>query len=97
MITKTIYICDICGEEHSTEEKAKACEQISTTTPIHEIGDMVRVLTGEGRGELVEVTGFIYIRPSYAGDRFTHKIMYAGKFMNGDIRTLIEGIDCEAI
>jgi hypothetical protein len=97
MKTKTIYICEICGEEYDSIQKAISCEQIPTSAPIFKFGDMVRVLTGEGRGELVEVKDYIYIRPNYGGERFAHKTMYSVMFMNGDVRTLIGGIDCEAI
>ena len=98
MVTiKSTYICDICGERYDTMEKAEACERIPSQCPLYEVGDTVRVLTGEGRGELVEIKDSIYIRPNYAGDRFAHMVMYSVKFMNGDVRLLIEGIDCEAI
>jgi hypothetical protein len=97
MKTRTVYICEICGEEYNTEERAKECEKIPTSPPMFKTGDMVRVLTGEGRGEIVEVKDYIYIRPSYGGKRFAHKTMYSVMFMNGDTRTLIEGIDCEAV
>lgn len=95
--TRSVYICDICREEYNTLEKAEACEKILTQCPLFDIGDKVRVITGEGKGEIVEVTEYNYIKPSFHGDRFTHKILYTGEFDNGDIRGLIEGIDCEAI
>ncbi len=98
MVTqKTIYICDICGQEYKTEKEARECEKIKTSPPLFEFGDMVRVLTGQGRGELVEIGDFNYIRPNYAGDGFAHKVIYSVKYMNGDVRLLIEGIDCEAV
>jgi len=98
MVTqKTIYICDICGQRYSTEKEAEDCEKVLSQCPLFEVGDMVRVLTGHGRGEIVEIGDFQYIRPEYAGDRFAHKVIYSVKFMNGDVRTLIEGIDCGAV
>ena len=97
MVTiKSTYICDICGERYDTMEKAEACERIPSQCPLYEVGDTVRVLTGEGRGELVEIKDSIYIHPSFYGERLTHKVLYTGEFYNGDIRGLIEGIDCEA-
>jgi hypothetical protein len=95
MKTRTVYICDICGEEYKTEEKARACERILVQCPLYEIGDTVRVLTGEGKGEIVEIIEYNYIKPSFHGDSLTHKIIYTGEFDNGDVRGLIEGIDCE--
>lgn len=98
MVTiKNIYICEICGEEYNTEEKAKGCERIMVQCPLFNLGDKVRVKTGEGRGEIVEITEWNYIKPSFYSDRLTHKIIYTGEFDNGDIRGLLEGIDCEAV
>ena len=97
MKTKTIYICEICGEEYDSIQKAIACEQIPTTPPMFKVGDKVRVLTGEGKGEIVEIAEYNYIKPSFHGTRLAHKIIYTGEFDNGDIRGLIEGVDCEAV
>jgi hypothetical protein len=95
MKTKTIYICDVCGEEYNVREAAEICEKISTPSPLFKIGDMVRILTGEGKSEIVKIIEYNYIKPSFCGYRFIHKIMYTGEFDNGDIRGLLE-VDCEA-
>lgn len=95
MKTRTVYICDICGEEYNVEEKATACEKIPVPSTLFKVGDKVRVTTGQGRGEIVEIIEWNYIKPSFYGERLAHKILYTGEFDNGDVRGLIEGIDCE--
>jgi hypothetical protein len=98
MVTiKSTYLCDACGEEHNTIEKAEACEKIPTQCPLFDVGNKVRVTTGQGRGEIVEIVEWNYIKPSYYGERRVHEIVYTGEFDNGDTRILIEGIDCEAV
>ncbi len=96
MVTvKNIYICDICGAEYDTEQKAKNCEMIPSQCPLFDIGDKVRVITGKDKGDIVTIKGFWYIRPDNAPHQYAHKVMYEVEFDNGDVRCLLEGIDCE--
>ena len=98
MKTKTIYICDFCGEEYKTEEEAKACEKIPTTPPLHKIGDKLRITRGRDEGDIVVIKDWSYISPEVAPRQFTHKITYRVKFDNGDSRIVFEDmLDCEAV
>jgi hypothetical protein len=98
MVTlKTIYKCDICGQEYKSEKEALDCEKVLSQCPRFDIGNMLRVLTGHGKGEIVEIEDVCYTKPSYMGDKFSHLVMYQVKFPNGDVRNLIEEIDCELV
>lgn len=98
MVTiKNIYICEVCGEEYSTMEKAVECEKIPISHPIFTVGDKVRVKTGDGKGEIVEIAEIGYIKPSFFGIRLAHRIIYTGEFDDGSFRGLFEGVDCEAV
>ena len=96
MVTvKNIYICDTCGAEYDTEQKAKNCEMIPSQCPLFGIGDKARVITGRGKGEIVTIKDFCYMESNNAPRQYAHKVIYDVKFNNGDTRYLIEGIDCE--
>ena len=98
MVTiKNIYVCECCGEEYNTLEKAEACEKIPIGHPIFTVGDNVRVKCGDGKGEIVEIAEIGYIKPSFFGMRLAHKILYTVEFDDGSFRGLIEGVDCEAV
>lgn len=99
MKTRTIYICDICGEEYNTEEKAKACERVMVHCPLYEIGDKLRITKGRDEGDIVTIKDWSYISPEVAPSQFVHKITYRVEFDdNGDSRIVFEDmLDYEAL
>lgn len=77
-ITKTEYRCDLCGAEYQTEDSARVCE----SRPVSEdkgvqVGDTVRVLTGDGAGQLATVKSRTVIDREwghYAWERYWHTV-----------------------
>ena len=92
MKTRTVYICEVCGEEHAAREAAEACERIPTSLPLFKVGDELKITRGQDKDEIVEIIEWSYIRPTFAGDRFSHKVIYTVEFSNGDMRSIIEDV-----
>jgi hypothetical protein len=80
------FQCELCQTVYRTEAEAKRCESV----PVHEdkgakVGDIVRVLTGEGKGELAKVTRRTVIDKDwghYAAKRYWHTVAVDANLIN---------------
>lgn len=75
MKTKTLYICDICDQQYDNEQDALKCE----STPLKddkgvEIGDVVLITGGEGKGHHAKVSRLIALKPTWYNERYHHSI-----------------------
>lgn len=90
--TETHYVCEVCGEEHSTPEGAKKCEALGAKTPKYKVGDIVTILSGDGAGEKAKITKVFYYEPSWGGERYAHAVGYHADIIDSwGSRQLIEG------
>lgn len=87
------FKCSICGTNFKDEITAKLCEQNNKITKqtIIDIGDCVKIKTGEGAGELVKITKKIIFDiewGNYAWKRYWHTEGLIVEFENGGGRIL---------
>ena len=86
------YICEVCGEKHSTIDSALKCEAIGKPVPKYKVGDIVTVLTGDGAGMQGKITRVFYYEPSWGGKAYAHKVGYnADMIGTWGSRQLVEG------
>lgn len=77
-IPKIFYECEICNHEYSDEDSVKECEEkpISQYKGV-KVGDIVKILTGDGAGKFGKVTSiFIYSKDwgHYLAARYHHTV-----------------------
>lgn len=93
-IERVIYLCDVCNEEHTTKEEAELCEAIGKTPPKYKIGDIVTILSGDGKGSKAKIENVFYYPLSWGGSRYAHKVGYSAKLIDHwGSRQLVEGDD----
>jgi len=92
MITKTIYTCEICEEEYDDAKRCEACERIPASEPKYKYGNFVTIATGEGAGEKAQITRVFYLKPSWRGIRYAHRVAYhVDMIQSWGSRQLVEG------
>jgi hypothetical protein len=72
-IIATRYVCEVCGAAYDTPTGAQACEQ----RPVRfdsgvQVGDRVRIVSGDGAGQIAVVTKRVVITPTW-GDRYAER------------------------
>lgn len=87
MKTVTIqkYACGICGHAYDTKKQALKCESRPVTHDDVEIGDIVKILTGDGVGKLVKVDEKWVVDMDwghYAWERYWHTVACSGKVLD---------------
>lgn len=86
------FVCEICGEKYHKMEDAQKCERRETKQPKYAVGDLVTILTGDGAGKRAKITKVFYYEPSWAGERYAHKVGYHADIIGSwGSRQLIEG------
>lgn len=91
-VSLTRYECGLCGKQYESQGGALKCEsrQISQDKGA-KIGDRVRVLSGDGRGEIATVTNGAVIDMSwghYAWERYWHTVSVTAQLSSGAYRLL---------
>lgn len=82
-----VFKCSVCGYAYSTEEDAASC---GARTVSHDkgarVGDTVRILLGEGAGELATIER-VRVAPRewgyYLWERFWHTVVLTVRFNDG--------------
>ena len=91
-VSHEYYKCEICGEEYSTAKEAKECESRPVSKdPGIEVGDRVRVMSGDGVGMVGTVERKWYHDKEwghYAWERYWHTPGYSVCLDNGLYRQL---------
>lgn len=95
-VSLTRYECGICGSQYESQDGALKCE----SRPICQgkgakIGDRVRVLNGDGAGEIAHVTDLSVIDMRwghYVWERYWHTIAVTARLSSGGFRLLT--FDC---
>lgn len=72
---KTEYECTVCNARYSTFDSAKRCEDrpVAHDKGV-QVGDLVRITHGEGRGSLAKVERVFTISSEWGPERYWHTI-----------------------
>lgn len=69
------YQCEICGEKYSSMEEARKCESkkiLFNKKP--KVGDVVRILKGDGTGEEAKVTSTFIFPLNWGPSKYWHTV-----------------------
>lgn len=77
----TKYECEVCGAKYNDEKDALHCEQM----PVEhdkgvKVGDLVRIISGDGSGSLARVTRVLVHEPGWGPARYAHTV-----FLQADV------------
>jgi len=67
MIEQITYVCEVCGQKYCNKDRCMGCEN----TPIKhslgaKVGDKVRILSGDGEGDIATVEHIGILPPDWA-------------------------------
>jgi len=83
-VLKPFYKCELCGHSYSSEQEAFFCESKPIDNASVKVGDVVIVLSGQGKGEKAVVQNLIILDKDwghYAAARYWHTVMVEAKMI----------------
>lgn len=84
-ITKTYYQCEVCKQEYTKEEDALECEARPVKGCGVAVGDIVKILSGDGTGKLLKVEEVHICSKDwghYAWERYWHTEKVTGPVLD---------------